>query len=192
MRHPQHGTIILLAVIGGTLIASALAQDAPLRRIAEVACIGGAPAPCVTVATSASDIAGLWHQAQEAHGYLRYNADGTFWISPTFEDAAAPTAGSPRGTVSFDGEVMTIELDAHPVPECLTARYVVGVLRYGDPVALVYMPVHDDCEARRVNFTVPLVWVGDGGARAEVHAPATRLHAAWTRPHPAHGSVAPD
>jgi hypothetical protein len=161
MRGTLHGTIILLAVFGSTLIASAFAQDAPARRIADVACTG-APAACVVVATSPSNIAGLWQQAQEGHGFVRYNADGTFWQARTIEDSGAPVEGMSRGTVRFDGDVMTIELAASPVPACLTARYVVGVLHYGaEPVALVYMPVEDECEARRLNFSVPLVRVGD-------------------------------
>lgn len=162
MRGMSHGPIVLVVVLVGALGTSALAQETPVRHVADVACIEGVPAPCVTFATTPSDIAGLWHQAQEAHGYLRYNADGTFWISPTIEDAGAPTEGSPRGTVRFDDEVMTIELAAHPVAECRTARYVVSVLRYGAAsVALFYMPVHDDCEARRLNFTVPLMRIGE-------------------------------
>lgn len=129
-------------------------------------------APCSQVATSAADLVGVWQQfmwnprldTDGGKGYIRYLADGTYYLADTVEHTAAPFANFPYGTVTFTGDVMTILVDSEtPLPECgRPSTYRVHVIRAGDtPVALWYQPIDDTCSGRVADLSQPFIWVAD-------------------------------
>lgn len=150
------------------LISSALAHQRPYTidegvlglaatRPPLVACETGKTAPCVTLATSMSDMAGVWRQYLSSPdfttaggmGYSRFSADGTFALADTQEHAAA--GNFPHGTYSFEGNRMTINVANPPpsLPECARSVQEVRVVKMGDQkVGMVFTPIEDTCKPR--------------------------------------------
>jgi hypothetical protein len=163
----------VLASLLGLLVSPALAQGPGpgSPRPTLVPCEPSTTGPCAIVATSAADIVGVWKQflgnpmlqAPGGMGFIRHRADGTFSLADTVANTAAPYGAYPRGRFTFDGEVMTIEVEGDAVPpECRRGSYQVQVIRHGGlPVALVYQPIVDDCAGRRSDMLTPLIWVGE-------------------------------
>jgi hypothetical protein len=134
-----------------------------------VPCTVASTGPCDLIATSAEDIAGVWRQyvgnprinALGGMAYIRYNADGTFVIADSIENTAQPLEGYPAGTFSFEGAEFIIGPAAGTPPPCdVPPHYQLRVLQYGDqPVALRYVPIHDDCPARSEDLIQAGIWV---------------------------------
>ena len=153
------------------LVSSALAHPRPYAfdegvlalaatRLPLVACETGKTAPCVTLATSMSDMAGVWRQYLSSPafttaggmGYSRFSADGTFALADTQEHAAGASFGNfPHGTYSFEGNRMTINVVNPPpgMPECARSVQEVRVVKMGaQMVAMVFTPIEDTCKPR--------------------------------------------
>jgi hypothetical protein len=171
-RRPARFTQICLTLLAPLLTSTAAAQGAtPPPRPALVPCGPTAEGPCVVIATSVDDIVGVWKQhvgnpmlqAPGGVGYIRYRSDGSYSLAPTVAGTAEPFGTFPRGRVTFEGEVMTIEVFGDMVPaECRRATVQAQVLRLGaTPVALFYLPIEDDCAGRLADMRVPLVRVAD-------------------------------
>lgn len=162
--------VMAAVVLTGGAAAWAQAPGPMGPRPPLVDCREASDVPCSIVATSPSDIAGVWKQflgnpafgAPGGVGYIRYRADGTYSLAASVADTAAPLPPFPSGRVTFDGEVMRIQVDGDNVPpECREATYQVQVIRSGNlPVALLYQAVDDQCTLRRTgDLSVPLYWV---------------------------------
>jgi hypothetical protein len=161
----------LAAVAALALVSAALAQAAPAPRAPLVPCTPTETGPCVQVATSVADLAGVWKQylgnpmleAPERMGFIRYRPDGTFSIAPTATDTATPFGTYPRGTITFDGEIATVHVEGDAVPpECRTGTFQFHVLRLGTAkVGLASLPIQDDCLGRRADMALPALWVGE-------------------------------
>ena len=133
---------------------------ASVTRPPLVACETGKTLPCVMLATSISDMAGIWKQYQSnpafapvgGMGYVRFSADGTFSLADTQEHAAAASFGNfPHGTYSFEGNRMTINVANPPpsMPECARSVQEVRVVKVGaQMVAMSFTPVQDTCKPR--------------------------------------------
>jgi hypothetical protein len=171
-RSPATTTLLGLALLALTLSSFAAAQAAtPPPRPALVPCDPMSEVPCVHIATSVDDIVGVWKQhignpmlqAPDGVGYVRYRPDGSTSLAPTVEATAEPFGMYPRGRVSFEGEVMTIEVVGDMVPvECRLATFQVQVVRLGAiPVALFYLPIEDLCMGRLADLRVPLIYVSE-------------------------------
>jgi hypothetical protein len=161
----------LAALAALCLLSTALAQGVPAPRASLVPCTAAEAGPCTLVATSVADIVGVWKQylgnpmleAPGRMGFIRYRPDGTYSLAPTAADTVAPFGRYPRGTITFDGDIATIEVagDAVP-PECRTAKLQIHVLRLGAaPVALAYLPIEDECAGRRADMALPLPYAGE-------------------------------
>jgi hypothetical protein len=154
-----------------TAAATAAATLPPAMAKPLIPCTGAAMA-CDMVATKAEDIAGVWKQflqgpffnAPNEMGYIRFNLDGTFYAADTIENSAKAFKNYPAGTFKFVGQLLTMPKvvnDNVPSEECSreTNLYQVRVMKYGDkPVALRFMPVHDDCIGRMMDYVQPLMW----------------------------------
>jgi hypothetical protein len=165
-------TFIGLALLVLTLASVASAQGAtPPPRPALVPCAENPEGPCIVIATTIDDIVGVWKQyfgnpmiqAPGGVAYVRYRADGSSSLAPTAEGTAEPFGMYPRARVSFEGEVMTMEVIGDMVPaECRHATFQVQVIRLGAvPVALFYLPIEEACVGRMADFRVPLIRVAD-------------------------------
>jgi hypothetical protein len=157
----------LAAILVSSLAAIALAQG-DAQRPPLVPCVDGPNVPCVVVATSPSDIAGVWKQylgnpmfqAPEGMAFVRYSPDGSVVLAPTVEDTAAPFDGYPRGSIDFEGSVATMRVEGAVAPECVEARFEIRVIRLGsEPVALAFTIIEDECGMRRMDVALPLIWV---------------------------------
>jgi hypothetical protein len=75
--------------------------------------------------------------------------------------SAAPFGAYPFGSYTFEGGVAVITVVGEGVPPpCRTARLQFYVYRYGEqPVALVVVPVEDECAPRLTDLRYPFVWV---------------------------------
>lgn len=180
-------SLAALAALTAVALSAAAAQGAPGPRAPLVPCTPTSTGPCVTVATSVADIAGVWKQylgnpmldAPNRMGFIRYHPDGSLSLAPTAEDTAAPFGTYPRGTLTFEGEIATLTVvgDAVP-PECRTATYQIHVLKLGtEPVALAYVPIQDECLGRRADKAMPLLWVGESAPAGSGQAPVRNLDA---------------
>lgn len=159
----------LLLVFAVASVASA--QGAADRPAPLVPCQAGGTGPCVLRAEQPADVVGIWKQylgnpmvnAPGGMGFIQYRLDGTYSLAGTAEATAAPTPPYPAGTYSFANGVMTINVAGEMVAaECRLATYYVSVFRLGDqPVALFYELIEDECQGRRNDLSVPLVWVGE-------------------------------
>jgi hypothetical protein len=169
---PIRGTLIGLALLALTLASLASAQGAtPPPRPALVPCAEHPDGPCTVIATSIDDIVGVWKQhlgnpmlqAPGGVGYIRYRPDGTFSLAPTIEGTAEPFGMYPRGRISFEGAVMTVEVFGDMVPvECRSATAQVQVLYLGSvPIALFHLPIEDACTGRLADLRVPTIRVAD-------------------------------
>ena len=166
-------TSLVIAVLLWSLLAFAAAQAStpPEPRPALVPCEATTTGPCMHVATSVDDIVGVWKQflgnpmlqAPGGVGFIRYHSDGTFSLADSVEHTAAPYGAYPRGRVTFDGDVMTVEVDGDQVPpECRRSTSQVQVIRYGSiPVALFYQLIEDACMGRVADKRTPLIWAGE-------------------------------
>jgi hypothetical protein len=164
---------IVASLLALLLAPAALAQGPGPGgpRPALVPCEPSTTGPCATVATSVADILGVWKQflgnpmlqAPGGMGFIRHRADGSFSLADTAANTATPYGNYPRGRVSFDGEVMTMEVEGDAVPpECRRGSYQVQVIRHaGHPVALYYQPIEDDCAGRTSDMLTPVMWVGE-------------------------------
>src|SRR5690606_16097658 len=119
-----------------------------------VECAAGATVPCVEIASQVSDIVGVWKQyfgspipaTPDGRASIRDPPVRSFVLADSVENTAAPYDVFPYGTVSFDGDLMTIVVADPPpaFPECAVGTYQVRVIRVGDlPVSLHYIPVDD-------------------------------------------------
>lgn len=158
-------TLVLLGIV------AAQPPQAQPPRPPLVACEAGKNVPCVVLATSPADIAGVWKQYQNnpafapqgGMGYIRYNPDGSFALGVTPEGTRTPTAPFPSGTFRFEGSRMILEVKGFPpeMPECARAVYEVRVLRMGDqPVALSFIPVEDTCKPRLSDLSQAVIFIG--------------------------------
>ena len=163
---------LLLATIalsyGKTEGVLALAPPRPPR----ISCEAGKTIPCVVLANSTSDMAGIWKQYQSnpifaaanGMGYIRYSADGTFAIADTQEHVAAVSFGNfPYGTYSFEGTSMTINVANPPpsMPECAHSVQEVRVVKMGaQMVALSFTPIEDSCKPRLTTTAQMQMYVG--------------------------------
>jgi hypothetical protein len=166
-------TSLVTAVLFWSLLACAAAQaPGPAGpRPALIPCEATTTGPCMHVATSIDDIVGVWKQffgnpmiqAPGGVAFVRYHPDGTISLADSVENTAAPYGMYPRGRVTFDGEVMTIEVEGDQVPaECRRATAQVQVIRYGSiPVALFQQAIEDACLGRLADLRTPLIWVGE-------------------------------
>jgi hypothetical protein len=166
-------TSLVTAVLFWSLLACAAAQaPGPAGpRPALIPCEATTTGPCMHVATSIDDIVGVWKQffgnpmiqAPGGVAFVRYRPDGTSSLADSVENTAEPYGMYPRARVSFDGEVMTMEVEGDQVPpECRRATFQVQVIRHGaTPVALFYQPIEDQCMGRMADLRTPLVWAGE-------------------------------
>jgi hypothetical protein len=166
-------TSLVTAILIWSLLAFAAAQaPGPAGpRPALVPCEATTTGPCMHVATSIDDIVGVWMQflgnpmlqSPGGVGVIRYHPNGTFSLADSIENSAAPYGIFPRGSVTFDGEMVTIEVEGDQVPpECRVKRGQVQVIRYGAiPVALFYQTIGDECMGRVADLRTPLIWVGE-------------------------------
>jgi hypothetical protein len=125
--------------------------------------------PCDVVATGADEIAGIWRQyitrpdlqAPDGMGYQRIRADGSVTLADTPEHTAAPHGNYPYSTLTFDGREALMAVDAPGVPPmCQIATYRFHAYRYGtQDVALLSVPIEDDCLPRLQDLSLPLIWV---------------------------------
>jgi hypothetical protein len=125
--------------------------------------------PCDVVVSHADDAAGIWKQyvgrpdlqAPEGMGYLRINPDGGFIMADAPEHTAAIFGNYPYGTFDFDDDEVRLSVDAPGVPPmCQTALQRLHVYRYGaQPVALLMVPIEDDCPPRLQDTRLPFIWV---------------------------------
>ena len=133
---------LVLPLLIGCGLAQAQGFSAQATRPPLVACEAGKTSPCVVLATSISDMAGVWKQYQSnpiftpasGMGYIRYSADGTFALADTQEHAAAGSFGPfPHGTYNFEGSRMTINVANPPprMPECAHSVQEVRVVKMG-------------------------------------------------------------
>lgn len=144
-----------MLMVATLLMGSSLAATgSPL-----VLCGQGKTTPCMTLATSISDMAGVWRQPLSTGdltvvgrmGYSRFTSDGTFALVDSLEHAAAPASFSPfpHGTYSFEGSRMTINVvnPAPGMPECTRVQEV-WIVTLGDQrVAMTFTPVADTCKS---------------------------------------------
>jgi hypothetical protein len=159
----------LLALLLAPALAQVPAEGGPRPPL--VPCDASTTGPCAHVATSIDDLVGVWKQflgnpmlqAPGRMGFIRYRPDGTFSLADTAANTAAPFGAYPRGRITFDGDVMTMEVDGDAVPpECRRGSYQVQVIRHaGFPVALHYQPVEDDCAGRKSDMLTPVMRVGE-------------------------------
>lgn len=136
-----------------------------------VPCGDDVTGPCDMIATTPEDIVGVWKQylgnprinAPGGVAYIRYNADRTFVWADSIENTAQPTEGYPAGTFSFDGAEFIIGPAAGTPPPCdIPPHYQLRVLKYdGQPVALSYVPIHDDCLPRSQDLIQAGIWVAE-------------------------------
>ncbi len=161
-----------IGALQATQAATMAATLPPAMAKSLVPCTG-AVSPCDMVAAKAEDIAGVWKQflqgpffnAPGEVSYIRYNLDGTFYAADTIENTVKAFKNYPAGTFKFVGQLLTtpkVVNDNVPSEECSRATdlYQVRVLKYGDkPVALRFIPVHDDCIGRMQDYVQPLIWV---------------------------------
>jgi hypothetical protein len=152
-----------------------LAMDPDVAAVAQplVPCpeVGDEAFPCAVVVSRAEDAVGIWKQylgrpdlmAPGGMAYHRINPDGSFVIADAPENTAAPFGNYPFGTFAFEGGEVQLTVDAPGVPEmCRTATQRWHVYRYGaQPVALLGMPIHDECPPRLQDMGLPFIWVAD-------------------------------
>lgn len=164
--------IRLLVVTLVPLLAVASSQAPAPSTDPLVPCVADTAGPCVVVASQISDIVGVWKQyfgapipaTPDGMAYIRYQEDGSYALADSPENTGAPYDTFPYGTVSFDGNIMTITVAEPPpdFPGCESGTYVVRVFKLGgQPVALHYTPVDDACAPRVGDLAQPLVWVAD-------------------------------
>lgn len=137
-----------------------------------IACEAGKTTPCVVLATSISDMVGVWKQYQTnpifapsaGMGYIRYSADGTFALADTQKNVAAVSFGNfPHGTYSFEGTRMTINVANPPpsMPECAYSVQEVRVVKMGaQMVAMSFTPIEDTCKPRLSTTAQMQLYVG--------------------------------
>ena len=152
--------LLIVPLLVGCGLAQTQVSQLPASRPPLVACEAGKTAPCVVIATSIADMAGMWKQYQSnpafapvgGMGYIRYSPDGTFALADTQAHAALPSFGNfPHGTYSFEGSRMTINVANPPptMPECARSVQEVRVVSAGDQrVAMTFMPIEDTCKPR--------------------------------------------
>lgn len=164
----KRSTLVLMAItaLSGAFLAAAETQHPPL-----VPCDVGAPAvPCVVLASEPADIAGIWRQlvtrpdlqAPGGMGYQRINRDGSFVLADTIENTAAPYGAYPFGHYVFEDGIAVLTVAAEGVPPmCQRATVAFYVYRIGHQnVALLMVPIEDDCPPRLGDIRLPFVWVG--------------------------------
>lgn len=127
--------------------------------------------PCDVFVTRAEDAAGIWRQyvgrpdlmAPGGMGYQRINPDGSFVIADTPESTAAPFGNYPFGSFAFEGGEVRVRVDAPGIPPmCETAIHRFHVYRFGaQNVALLAVPIEDECAPRLRDMGRPIIWVAD-------------------------------
>lgn len=158
-------------LLGALLLTGLSLAQTQAPRPPLVPCEAGKNAPCVVLASKPADIAGIWKRYQSGPafagsgniGYVRYNADGSFATADTPENTAAQYKTFPYGTISFEGNRMTIDNRGAPAsaPECAHGVYEVRVTRLGDqPVGMSFMPLEDTCKTRLNDTPYVQIYVG--------------------------------
>lgn len=172
MKHSPTTTAVrlMLAVLALTAgVASAQPPAGPRAPLVPCAA-AAADAPCIDIATSAADIAGIWRhpvanpafQAPDGLGYIAYFPDGRLRLAGSIEDLASDETSYMFGVIEFDGNFSRVTLGREaPLPVC-SGPFVHQhqVIRLGgQPVALFVQPVEDECPPRLSDLGVPLIWV---------------------------------
>jgi len=173
------GIVLLLCLASGLVFAqdvtpesTAAAALSPDMATALVPCAAGVTGPCDQIATRPEDIVGVWKQylldpffnAPGGMAYIRYNADGTYYLADTVENTTKPFQNYPSGTYRFEGANFIISVaPGVPAPCDVPPVYQLRVLKYGDqPVALRYVPIRDACIPRLADLSQALIWVASG------------------------------
>jgi hypothetical protein len=121
-------------LIGGLLFIGLSFAQTQAPRPPLVSCEAGKNTPCVVLASKPAD-----------------NSDGSYATADTPENTAAPYKTFPYGTISFEGNRMTIDNRRAPAnaPECAHGVYEVRVIRLGDqPIGMNFNALEDTCKSR--------------------------------------------
>ena len=142
----------------------------PLVPCPDASTASESASPCVTIATSARRPVGIWKtyvlanpafQSSDGMGYIRFSANGKFFIADTPEDTAGVHANYPYGTFTMADGQLTFNVESPTPPGCDTGVWQVRKLQLGDyPVALSFIPINDQCAPRQANLSQPAIWVG--------------------------------
>ena len=146
-------------LIGGLLFVGLSFAQTQTPRPPLVSCEAGKNTPCVVLASKPADLAGIWKRYQNGPafaatggvGFVRYNSDGSYATADTPENTAAQYKTFPYGTISFEGNRMTIDNRGAPAsaPECAHGVYEVRVIRLGDqPIGMNFNALEDTCKTR--------------------------------------------
>ncbi len=156
--------MLLIVVFGiGQLFAQ---EEAPFPPPTQplVAC-DDAATPCDVIATTAKDITGVWAVYFNAElAYIRYNDDGTWWLTDSLENSSTLSSDYPNGTFTFDENNVFTSTDPFPeLPdECRSGSYVIRVIKVGGQPIALNKAVLDDCFApRRTDWAYTLLWAGE-------------------------------
>lgn len=185
MKHYLRAGLIafLLCIATGLVFAQDATQEPePLQAVnmplpspmetALVPCGAGVTGPCEMIATSLTDIAGIWKQylldanwdAPNGMAFQQMFPDGSYNIADTLEHTAQPFENYPTGTsgmLHFEGDTLIMEADPHaPAPFNNPAVFQVRVLKYGNqPVALHFFTISDTNFIRQLDLTQVMIWV---------------------------------
>ncbi len=146
---------------------------APLVLCPEKSTTSDGMSPCVTIATSAADLAGIWKtyvlanpafKSTDGMGYIRFSSEGEFFIADTPADTQAIHENYPYGTFTMTDGQLTFNVTDSPIPGCETGIWQVRILQMGtQPVALSFIPIDDQCAPRKANLSQPAIWVDFAG-----------------------------
>ncbi|MEO8395134.1 MAG: hypothetical protein ABI700_19210 [Chloroflexota bacterium] len=146
---------------------------APLIPCPEASATSDDVSPCVTIATSAADLAGIWKtyvlanpafKSVDGMGFIRFSTEGEFFIADTPADTQAVHENYPYGTFKMADGLLTFNVKDSPIPGCETGVWQVRVIQLGSqPVALSFIPVDDQCAPRKANLNQPAIWVDFAG-----------------------------
>lgn len=170
--------LVLLCFTSGLVLAQDATPEAtsdatlpPDMETALIPCGPGVTGPCEVIATSMTDIAGIWKQyllnatwkAPNGQAFQQMFPDGSYNIADTAEHTARPFENYPTGTAGmlhFDGSTLIMEGDPHaPAPFNEPAYFQIRVLKYGDhPVAMHFYTIRDSNFVRQLDLTQVMMW----------------------------------
>ncbi len=146
---------------------------APLVACPDAGAASDSTSPCVTIATTPADMAGIWKtyvlanpafKSSDGMGYIRFSTDGAFFIADSPEDTQAVHENFPYGTFMMADGQLTFNVTGSPIPGCETGVWQVRIIQLGSQkVALSFIPVDDQCAPRKANLSQPALWVDFAG-----------------------------
>jgi len=155
----------------GTPVPKPIDQSSlsPLVPCPDAGADGQETKPCVSIVTNLTDLTGIWKTyvlanpafaSSDGMGYIRFNADGTFFIADTPENTVSVHQNFPYGTITVVDNKLTFTVTEKTLPGCSTGVWQARIVRLGNqPIALSFIPLDDQCAPRKANLSQPAIWV---------------------------------